>query len=592
VTFGSGSSGVSGAVSASNSLVGSTAGDLVGSGRVTALSNGNYVVDSPDWSNGSASTAGAVTFGSGSSGVSGAVSASNSLVGSTARDFVGALGVTALSNGNYMVDSSLWSNGSASKAGAVTFGSGTSGVSGAVSASNSLVGSTASDQVGYGGVTALSNGNYVVDSPNWSNGALSKAGAATLGNGSSGVSGPVSASNSLVGTSADAGLQSPVVIDTVNGNFFARFLSDTGGGGGGHVRVGALRQPPTVTVPGTQAAVTVNEGSPATNTGTFDDAEGRSTVTLSASLGTVTKNDATGTWRWSYTPPDSTATPTTVTITATDSGGLTASTTFTLTVNNVRPTITAFTVPASGTAGSPLALSAAASDPAGALDPLTYTWTITRPDGSTLTLAGATVGFTPADVGSYSVRLTVSDGDGGTTTQSAVIAVTPAPLNVLGVEINDGSAQRSMVTSITLTFDNPVTSLDPHAIEVRQGVTSLFPTDLTIVGNQVIVRFTGLPGVVGGSLADGVYTLIEHQALIHAGPNRQLLVDRADAFFRLFGDSNGDGRVDDTDRTAFLAAYRSRKGMANYRSFFDFNGDGVIDSTDYFEFLRRLGTSV
>src|SRR5262249_37911122 len=75
-----------------------------------------------------------------------------------------------------------------------------------------------------------------------------------LGNGSSGVSGPVSASNSLVGTSADAGLQPPVVIDTVNGNFFARFLTDTGGGGGGRVRVGALGQPPTATVPAPQTA--------------------------------------------------------------------------------------------------------------------------------------------------------------------------------------------------------------------------------------------------------------------------------------------------------------------------------------------------
>ena len=61
---------------------------------MTALSNGNYVVSSPDWTNGAAAGAGAVTWGSGTAGVSGPVSATNSLVGSTANDPVGG-GTTA-----------------------------------------------------------------------------------------------------------------------------------------------------------------------------------------------------------------------------------------------------------------------------------------------------------------------------------------------------------------------------------------------------------------------------------------------------------------------------------------------------------------
>ncbi len=63
-----------------------------------------------------------------------------------------------------------------------------------VSAANSLVGSTANDQVGIGGVTALTNGNYVVSSPHWDNGAATDAGAVTWGSGTTGVSGAVSAS--------------------------------------------------------------------------------------------------------------------------------------------------------------------------------------------------------------------------------------------------------------------------------------------------------------------------------------------------------------------------------------------------------------
>jgi hypothetical protein len=88
--------------------------------------------------------------------------------------------------------------------------------------------------------------------------------------------------------------------------------------------------PPTIA--SNQEAVTVNQGSPASNSGTFGDAEGLSTVTLTASLGAVTRNDD-GTWSWSYTPPVGTGGPSTVTITATDDGGLTATTTVTLTVN-------------------------------------------------------------------------------------------------------------------------------------------------------------------------------------------------------------------------------------------------------------------
>ncbi len=104
-----------------STLRGSKAGDFVGSGGVTALSNGNFVISSPAWDNGSIVNAGAVTWGSGIAGVSGVISPSNSLVGSQTGDFVGNDGVTALTNGNYLVRSSPWDNGLVADAGAVTW---------------------------------------------------------------------------------------------------------------------------------------------------------------------------------------------------------------------------------------------------------------------------------------------------------------------------------------------------------------------------------------------------------------------------------------------------------------------------------------
>ncbi len=225
VTWGNGTSGLVGTVSAANSLVGTTAGDQVGDySGVTALSNGNYVVTIGDWDNGAVVNAGAVTWGNGTTGTVGVVSAANSLVGTTAGDRVGNDGVvndsvTALSNGNYVVSSDVWNNGTATRAGAVTWGNGTTGVIGAVSAANSLVGTTAGDQVGYGGVTALSNGNYVVTSNKWKNGAMANAGAATWGDGTTGIAGAVSAANSLVGTTANDGVGGHGVTALSNGNY-------------------------------------------------------------------------------------------------------------------------------------------------------------------------------------------------------------------------------------------------------------------------------------------------------------------------------------------------------------------------------------
>ncbi|KAA0131452.1 hypothetical protein FYZ48_25230 [Gimesia chilikensis] len=232
VTFGDGTTGVTGAISAANSLVGTTAGDKVGSlfhsvSSVTELTNGNYVVSSPTWDNGSILDAGAVTFGSGTTGVSGVISSTNSLVGATQEDFLGRRGIntngiTALTNGNFVVSSPVWDNGSVINAGAVTFGDGTTGVSGVISDSNSLVGLIQFDQVGYSGATALTNGNYVISTPTWSDGLTRRSvGAVTFGDGMVGINGTISSDNSLIGSSNNDYVGNGGVVALPNGNYVA-----------------------------------------------------------------------------------------------------------------------------------------------------------------------------------------------------------------------------------------------------------------------------------------------------------------------------------------------------------------------------------
>ena len=125
-------------------------------------------------------------------------------------------GVAALNNGNYVVSSPFWSNGTIQNVGAVTWGNGATGIIGSVSQANSLVGSNVSDRVGIGGVTTLTNGNYVISSTAWSNGSKPNTGAITYGLGIVGTSGLITSDNSVIGTASFGGSGLNFGYDSVN----------------------------------------------------------------------------------------------------------------------------------------------------------------------------------------------------------------------------------------------------------------------------------------------------------------------------------------------------------------------------------------
>ena len=160
------------------------------------LKNGNYVVTSLKWKNPeyNAAAAGAVTWCDGTKPTAGPVSSQNSLVGTHSGDMVGSCGdspsdeyyngIYILKNGDYLVFSADWDNDTIKDAGAVTWCDGTKGTVGNVSETNSLIGSSADDQVGIVmrgemAVTELTNGNYVIVSPTWDRDSIADAGAVT-----------------------------------------------------------------------------------------------------------------------------------------------------------------------------------------------------------------------------------------------------------------------------------------------------------------------------------------------------------------------------------------------------------------------------
>jgi hypothetical protein len=178
-------------------------------------------------------------------------------------------------------------------------------------------------------------------------------------------------------------------------------------------------------------------------------------------------------------------------------------------------------------------------------------------------------------------------------------ALAGAPRKVESVVINDGSAQRSMVNSITVTFDGAAV-LDPGAIELRREDGTLVDAQLgiSLVGSKTVavLTFAGAK-FVGGSLADGSYTLTVLADRVHDRWGRELDGDgdgaagsnRVDGFFRLFGDSDGDGDVDKRDRDRFRAAFGTSAADAGYLWYFDFDGDGDVDDPDNGQFNRRFG---
>ncbi len=178
-------------------------------------------------------------------------------------------------------------------------------------------------------------------------------------------------------------------------------------------------------------------------------------------------------------------------------------------------------------------------------------------------------------------------------------ALAGAPQKVESVVLNDSSAQRSMVNSLTVTFSGAAI-LDPGAIELRRKDGSLVDVQISIslVGGKTvaILTFAGTE-FVGGSLADGSYTLTVRADRVHDRWGRELDGDgngsaggdQVDGFFRLFGDSDGDGVVDRLDRNLFRSAFGKSATDVGYVWYFDFDGDGDVDGQDNGQFNRRFG---
>jgi RHS repeat-associated protein len=176
------------------------------------------------------------------------------------------------------------------------------------------------------------------------------------------------------------------------------------------------------------------------------------------------------------------------------------------------------------------------------------------------------------------------------------------PPRVQSVTVNDGAAQRSMVTRLSVTF-NTVVTLDPGAFTLQLvggAAVGLSQAASVVDGRTVaVLTFTGA-GVTAGSLNDGRYVLTVNSArardrlgnALDGDGNGTAGGDTVTALHRLYGDATGDARVDNAD--FFLLRQTFGRGAADplYLAYLDANGDGLVDNVDFFQFRIRFGTGL
>lgn len=168
-----------------------------------------------------------------------------------------------------------------------------------------------------------------------------------------------------------------------------------------------------------------------------------------------------------------------------------------------------------------------------------------------------------------------------------------APLTILASsKIDDGSAQRSMVRTVSFTFSNPIDNISSGAFTLTDQndvpVSTVLVSVAGVGTNTLTLSFSG-GSVVGGSLADGLYRItVDGNRLYSLGrtvdakndttPGSSVSVD----FHRLGGDANGDRIVDSGDFLAFRLAFLTPNPT------FDFDGNGLVEANDFLFFRLQF----
>ncbi len=191
---------------------------------------------------------------------------------------------------------------------------------------------------------------------------------------------------------------------------------------------------------------------------------------------------------------------------------------------------------------------------------------------------------------------------------------------VESVQINDGSATRSQITSVLVTFSeevehaglaNAFTLTNNDTAEVVTSVVVGIPVnadgktsvELTFSSGTSVVDRPG-PGLLANSLADGDYRLDVAAAQVVASSGGATMAadyvfgqtasgqPNNDDFFRLYGDETGDRAVNLFDFAAFRSTFNRSTGNAEFLPALDSDGNGTVNLFDFAAFRSAFGNNL
>ena len=234
-----------------------------------------------------------------------------------------------------------------------------------------------------------------------------------------------------------------------------------------------------------------------------------------------------------------------------------------------------------------LSFTATATDPdhTGAL---TFTLGAGAPAGAKISTAGLFT-WTPGEalagqVVQVTIRVTDQNTPALSDSETIAISVLPNPAPVVqSFTVNDGSAQRSYIRSLSLGFNIDISG----ALTLGTGLSLVNLTTGAAVpggalalsflpgGNTAVLTF---PGLAGGLLPDGNYRLTVRAAGIVGPHGKPMAADATFTFSALTGDLNGDGVVNSVD--LLLVWQELLKPAASRSLAVDVNGDGQVNQAD------------
>lgn len=162
------------------------------------------------------------------------------------------------------------------------------------------------------------------------------------------------------------------------------------------------------------------------------------------------------------------------------------------------------------------------------------------------------------------------------------------PAKVLTTIVNDGGVQRSKVNQLAVEFSTAVRMPNnPADAFTLTGPNGTIPLSVTLSGESSTTA-----KIAFNDLSDGRYTLqIDSQWVwdvfyqdLDGDNNGTAGGNYTFNFHRLFGDANGNARVDSDDFSVLRTFFGTSNGIH-----FDADNDGVVDSDDFNEFRKRFG---